>query len=105
MVLVEIEEAYFNITHQTLAIFSRLPIDPAVTHVMKVDDDSFVRAALVHRTLVELSEKEQSLIFMGNMEMDAIPDRAVGSPWYIWCFTLSNYTYVENKLENLIAGT
>jgi hypothetical protein len=81
-VLVQVEESYYNITHQTLDIFKTLTVDPLVTHVMKVDDDSYVRMELISKFLQEneknLRDKE---LFAGYLEPISGPIRDVNSKW------------------------
>ncbi len=63
-------------------IFKTLTVDPLVTHVMKVDDDSYVRMELISKFLQEneknLRDKE---LFAGYLEPISGPIRDVNSKW------------------------
>jgi hypothetical protein len=43
IILYNVEEHYRNITYQTLELFKLASVMPNITHVVKVDDDSYVR--------------------------------------------------------------
>lgn len=75
------QESYYNITHQTLAIWSTLSADPATTHVMKVDDDSYVRAPLLQRYLKNMARKALNELFIGYIEPVSGPIRDERSKW------------------------
>ena len=96
IVLVNVKEAYHNITHQTLAIHSSVPMDPLVTHVVKVDDDTFVRVALLSEYIKDLgvSNGKNSLIYVGNVEYVSSPDRSPSSPWYALRFIVISYELI-----------
>lgn len=58
-------ESYYNITHQTLEMCRMAAMDPAVTHLLKVDDDSYVHVAKVMSRLQALPRDK---MFAGYME-------------------------------------
>jgi hypothetical protein len=79
MVLVgHIQEDYLNITHQTLEVFraASMHAGPA-THVMKVDDDSYVH---VTRLLKHLAGLPRSLAWSGSI----IPYHPIRDPNNKW---------------------
>jgi hypothetical protein len=84
IVLVPVAESYYNITHQTLEIMKTLTVDPLATHIMKVDDDSYVRIGLLSRFLREMEKRFKGRdIFAGYLEPMSGPIRDVSSKWYM----------------------
>jgi hypothetical protein len=75
-----IDEAYSNITYQTLQILQTFSADPQVSHILKTDDDSFIRVDRIKRALQNkvCDEKE---IYMGFMDFAHNVIRDVQSPW------------------------
>lgn len=65
VVLPNIQESYFNITHQTLEMCRMAAMDPAVTHLLKVDDDSYVHMA---KLIGRLKAWPREKMFVGYME-------------------------------------
>ena len=63
-------ESYFNITHQTLEMCRMAAIDPSITHLMKVDDDSYVHIA---RLLTKVKKLPREKLFWGHMEKAGMP--------------------------------
>ncbi|KAK9804299.1 hypothetical protein WJX72_005528 [[Myrmecia] bisecta] len=81
VVLPTIWEAYFNITHQTLEVCRIAAADPAVTHVLKVDDDSYVR---IHRVLESINRNLQDRTFIGWIEdPGGGPHRDPANQWFV----------------------
>ena len=58
-------ESYFNITHQTLEMCRIAAMDASITHLVKVDDDSYVHMA---RLLIKLRKMPREKLFFGYME-------------------------------------
>jgi len=84
IVLVDVAESYDNITHQTLDIFKILTVDPLVAHVMKVDDDTYVRMGLLSKFLRENQERFKGIdTFAGYLARVSRPIRDVNSKWYM----------------------
>jgi hypothetical protein len=82
LVLVHVAEHYRNITHQTLEIMKVASADPAVTHVLKVDDDSFLRLDQLRPVLDEVDQRfPQRPFYLGYMETGAPPIRDARSKW------------------------
>ncbi|KAI7844774.1 hypothetical protein COHA_001654 [Chlorella ohadii] len=83
VVLGHIAENYMNISHQTLEVMRFAAADPAVTHVLKVDDDSYVHFdRLLHR-LASLPRNSERL-FWGRIEFLAgKPQRNPENQWYV----------------------
>lgn len=65
VVLPHTQESYFNITHQTLEMCRMAAMDPAITHLLKVDDDSYVH---VDRLVFRLQRLPRAKLFAGYME-------------------------------------
>jgi hypothetical protein len=70
VVLPNIQESYFNITHQTLEMCRMAAMDPAVTHLLKVDDDSYVH---VTKLMARLKALPREKMFAGYMEKTGEP--------------------------------
>jgi len=70
VVLPNIHESYFNITHQTLEMCRMAAMDPAVTHLLKVDDDSYVH---VTKLMARLKALPREKMFAGYMEKAGKP--------------------------------
>ncbi len=84
IVLVQVGESYYNITYQTLEIFKILTVDRRVTHVMKVDDDSYVRMESLSKFLRgNQGSFKGTETFAGNLEHISGPIRDVNSKWYM----------------------
>jgi hypothetical protein len=81
MILVgHILEHYLNVTHQTLEVFRACHMHAGhVTHVMKVDDDSYVH---VSRLLDHLAMLPRSLAWSGNI-IPYNPKRDPLNKWFI----------------------
>lgn len=69
-------ESYFNITHQTLEMCRMAAIDPSITHLMKVDDDSYVHMA---RLLTKIKKLPREKLFLGHMEKAGVLHLSPGS--------------------------
>ena len=67
-------ESYFNITHQTLEMCRMAAVDPSVTHLVKVDDDSYVHMA---RLLIKVKKMPREKLFLGYMEKAGLLELAV----------------------------
>ncbi|GAB4818463.1 hypothetical protein N2152v2_005509 [Parachlorella kessleri] len=81
VVLPLVREHYHNITHQTLEAVRMAAADPATTHVLKVDDDSYVH---VDRLLGELASLPRQRLYWGFMEdPGGSPHRNPSSQWYV----------------------
>ena len=65
MVLTNIQESYYNITHQTLEMCRMAALDPSISHMLKVDDDSYVHMA---RLMGRLKALPREKLFLGYME-------------------------------------
>lgn len=65
VVLPHTKESYFNITHQTLEMCRMAAMDPAITHLLKVDDDSYVQ---VEKLMSRLQALPREKMFAGYME-------------------------------------
>lgn len=65
VVLPNIQESYFNITHQTLEMCRMAAMDPSTTHLLKVDDDSYVHMA---KFMARIKAVPREKLFMGYME-------------------------------------
>ena len=65
VVLPHTQESYFNITHQTLEMCRMAAMDPAITHLLKVDDDSFVH---LEKLMSRLQRLPREKMFAGYME-------------------------------------
>ncbi len=65
VVLPDIQESYFNITHQTLEMCRMAAMDPTITHLLKVDDDSYVH---VIKLMGRLKALPREKMFAGYME-------------------------------------
>ncbi|KFM27800.1 Beta-1,3-galactosyltransferase 15 [Auxenochlorella protothecoides] len=76
-----VAESYFNITHQTLAALRAAAHDRAATHVLKADDDSYVRVApLLDRIRAAPAER----LFLGFVERPGGgPHRDPHSRWHV----------------------
>lgn len=62
VVLPHVTEDYFNITHQTLEAFRFAAADAEATHLLKTDDDSFIR---VDKLMSALQQLPQERLFWG----------------------------------------
>ncbi|KAK9819040.1 hypothetical protein WJX74_009677 [Apatococcus lobatus] len=81
VMLPNVWEGYYNITHQTLEVCRAAALHPQATHTMKVDDDAYVR---VERLLKKLAVAPRQHMFMGSMERPGGgPNREVGHEWYV----------------------
>lgn len=84
IVVAPVQESYRRIVHQTMHLMSVLSRNKRVTHVLKVDDDSFVRARLLYRHVSRIHkfklDEEEALI--GNLEFHSQPIRDPSSKWY-----------------------
>ncbi|KAL4443993.1 hypothetical protein ABPG75_011730 [Micractinium tetrahymenae] len=81
VVLGHITEHYHNITHQTLEVMRFAAADPAVTHVLKTDDDSYVH---FDRLLHCLAGTYRERLFLGYIENPGgRPHRNTDHPWYV----------------------
>lgn len=76
MVLPHTWESYFNITHQTLEMCRIAALDPSVTHLVKVDDDSYVH---MRRLLMKLKKMPMEKLFFGYMEKAGVCSAAARS--------------------------
>ena len=65
MILPYIQESYDNITHQTLEMCRMAALDPTITHLLKVDDDSYVHVA---KLMARLNSLPRDRMFAGYME-------------------------------------
>eukprot|EP01025_Chloroclados_australasicus_P007357 TRINITY_DN1235_c2_g1_i6.p1 TRINITY_DN1235_c2_g1~~TRINITY_DN1235_c2_g1_i6.p1 ORF type:complete len:415 (-),score=40.75 TRINITY_DN1235_c2_g1_i6:485-1729(-) len=79
-----VQESYQNITYQTLEVVRWGAMWPEVTHVMKADDDTYVR---VEKLIQRLQEAPRSWMFMGHLELNEKggrnANRDPNSQWYI----------------------
>lgn len=81
VVLPSIWESYHNITYQTLEVLRFAAADRDTTHVLKADDDSYVR---LDRLLARIEAAPNSRMFMGAIEdPGGGPHRDPTSQWYI----------------------
>lgn len=80
MVLGHVWEAYDNITYQTLEMCRVAALDPGVTHMAKVDDDTYVNT---QRLVEELQAAPKTAMFMGYMEYDSHPHRDPSNQWFV----------------------
>lgn len=81
VVLGHITEHYLNITHQTLEVMRAAAADPHVTHVLKVDDDSYVH---MDRLLHRLQGLHKDHAFLGYIENPGgHPHRDPNNQWYV----------------------
>ena len=65
VVLPHIRESYYNITHQTLEMCRMAAMEPAITHLLKVDDDSYVH---IDKLMSRLKALPRDKIFAGYIE-------------------------------------
>lgn len=65
VVLPHTQESYYNITHQTLEMCRMAAMDPAITHLLKVDDDTYVH---VKKLMIRLQALPRDKLFAGYME-------------------------------------
>lgn len=65
VVLPQVWEGYKNITHQSLEMCRMMAADPLATHLLKVDDDSYVR---VNRLASRLRRLPRQQLFLGWIE-------------------------------------
>jgi hypothetical protein len=83
-VIVNVAEHYRNITHQSLEIFKAAAADPAVTDVLKVDDDTFVRVPKLRAVLADVRQRYgNASYYLGYVETQAGPIRDTNSKWYM----------------------
>ncbi|KAL0024195.1 hypothetical protein WJX77_006452 [Trebouxia sp. C0004] len=81
VVLPNIHESYFNITHQTLEMCRMAAMDPAVSHLLKVDDDSYVH---VTKLIARLKALPREKMFAGYMEKTGgKPHRDPANRWHV----------------------
>ena len=70
VVLTNIQESYYNITHQTLEMCRMAAMDPSITHLLKVDDDSYVHMT---RLMGRLKALPREKLFLGYIEKAGRP--------------------------------
>lgn len=81
VVLGHVWESYDNITYQTFEVCRAAYVDGHATHVMKVDDDSYLR---VTNLLGELAAMPKLQAFLGFIENPGGgPHRNKDSQWYV----------------------
>lgn len=81
VVLGHVWESYENITYQTFEVCRAAYVDGQATHVVKVDDDSYVRVGTVLR---EVAVMPRSKGFMGYIESPGGgPHRDPSNQWYV----------------------
>lgn len=81
VLLPTVGEHYFNITYQTLEACRFAAADAAATHLLKVDDDSYVRVGRLVRYLQKLPRRR---LFLGYIEdPGGGPHRNTNSQWYV----------------------
>ena len=86
VMLENVTEGYYHITHQTygaLAAAASLTLSTPhhpITHVLKTDDDTYIHAQRLQK-LVEKSPRES--VYIGHLESNNKPQRDPASQWYI----------------------
>eukprot|EP01023_Acetabularia_acetabulum_P000470 TRINITY_DN10182_c0_g1_i2.p1 TRINITY_DN10182_c0_g1~~TRINITY_DN10182_c0_g1_i2.p1 ORF type:complete len:257 (-),score=30.19 TRINITY_DN10182_c0_g1_i2:155-925(-) len=79
-----VQESYENITYQTLEIFRQGALEVGATHVMKTDDDTYIRVLML---MERLYQSAKQWMFMGNLELEErggrVANRETNSQWYI----------------------
>lgn len=80
VVLSHVWEAYDNITYQTFEMCRVAALDPQVTHMAKVDDDTYLNTP---RLMEELQAAPKTAMFMGYMEYDSHPHRDPSNQWFV----------------------
>eukprot|EP00884_Botryococcus_braunii_P001415 jgi/Botrbrau1/11274/Bobra.0038s0042.1 len=91
VLLPSIWEHYHNITYQTLEILRFAAAEPFATHVMKVDDDSYVRVVEV---MEAIGKAPRTRLLMGAIEdPGGGPHRDPQSRWYVTPEEWPNATY------------
>ncbi len=66
VLLPNVLEGYFNITHQTLEVLRSAALDEQVTHVLKTDDDSYVRVGMLLQRLRTVPAEKAFLGYIEN---------------------------------------
>ena len=74
VVLPNVQESYFNITHQTLEMCRMAAMDPSVTHLLKVDDDSYVHVAKLMSRLKALPREKMFAGYIEKAGKCCVPD-------------------------------
>jgi hypothetical protein len=78
------KEAYANIVFQTMDMMRVLSADKRVTHVLKLDDDSFVRPHQLFDLVAGYHRRHHKVEFLaGNIEFVSSPIRDPNSKWYV----------------------